>query len=164
MAHAGIPPQWSVEQAQVFAREVETVIGQNDVVAEQAEISYRDFFSAMYGNRPALWDDSLNGMDRLRAIVNYLTRMRLLEPSGAMEFAHKGPIENMPDGLIPWFAEPSHQPLTHKVLFGHWASLNGETGASDYIALDTGCVWGRQLTAYCLDNGQKFAQPALHSS
>lgn len=161
MAHAGIPPQWSVEQAQVFAREVETVIGQNDVEAEQAEISYRDFFSAMYGNRPALWDDSLNGMDRLRAIVNYLTRMRLLEPSGALDFAHKGSVEEMPAGLLPWFAESHPRRSTHKVLFGHWASLNGETNVADCIALDTGVVWGRQLTAYCLDNGKKTVQPAL---
>ena len=164
MAHAGIPPQWSVEQAHILAREVEAVIGQNDAEAQRAEISYQDFFSAMYGNRPALWDDSLSGMDRLRAIVNYLTRMRFLEPGGAMDFAHKGPVEDMPDGLIPWFAEPSYQPLSQKVLFGHWASLNGETGVPDCIALDTGCVWGRQLTAYCLDNGEKAAQPALHGS
>ena len=109
----------------------------------------------MYGNSPARWDANLNGMDRLRAIVNYLTRMRLLEPSGAMDFAHKGPVEDRPDGLLPWFAEANHQRRPHKVLFGHWAALNGETNVADCIALDTGCVWGRQLTAYCLDNGEK---------
>ena len=161
MTHAGIPPQWSVAQAQAFAREVETVIGQSDAQAEQAEISYRDFFTAMYGNSPARWDANLNGMDRLRAIVNYLTRMRLLEPSGAMDFAHKGPVEDRPDGLLPWFAEANHQRRPHKVLFGHWAALNGETNVADCIALDTGCVWGRQLTAYCLDNGEKIVQSAL---
>ena len=119
------------------------------------------FFTAMYGNSPARWDANLNGMDRLQAIVNYLTRMRLLEPSGAMDFAHKGPVEDRPDGLLPWFAEANHQRRPHKVLFGHWAALNGETNVADCIALDTGCVWGRQLTAYCLDNGEKIVNQLL---
>lgn len=161
MAHAGIPPQWSVEQAQAYAGEVEAVIGQSEIEADQAALSYRDFFAAMYGNRPALWDENLDGMNRLRAIVNYLTRMRLLEPNGAMDFAHKGPLKDVPDGLTPWFADPGQQRPKHKVLFGHWASLNGETHRSDCIALDTGCVWGRQLTAYCLDNGCKTALAAI---
>jgi len=161
MAHAGIPPQWSVEQAQAFAREVELVIGQSDAEAAQAAISYRDFFTAMYGNHPSLWDDNLDGMERLRGIVNYLTRMRLLDGDGAMDFAHKGALAAAPDHLQPWFADPRSHRQSHRILFGHWAALDGETQTPHCIALDTGCVWGRQLTAYRLNDGHKFQQSAL---
>ena len=161
MVHAGIPPGWSIQQAQEYAQEVEAVIGQSSDETANSALSYRDFFASMYGNRPAQWDHNLQGMDRLRAIVNYLTRMRLLESDGSLDFAHKGSLEDLPKGLTPWFLAPRHQQSTHKILFGHWASLNGETHTQDCVALDTGCVWGRQLTAYRLDNGRRTTQRAL---
>ena len=161
MVHAGLPPQWDLEHAQAYAHEVETVIGQSEKDAETADISYRDFFAAMYGNEPSRWDPALTGMARLRCIVNYLTRMRLLFPDGSLDFAHKGPVRDLPQGLTPWFARESGQRDSQTILFGHWASLNGDARAPRCVALDTGCVWGRKLTAYRLDDGVKIAQAAM---
>lgn len=164
MVHAGLPPQWSVELAQQLAIEAEAVIGQTDKEAATAEISYRDFFAGMYGNRPTRWQAHLTGMDRLRCIVNYLTRMRLLDSMDGLDFAHKGPLSDKPVELTAWFADPRSQRGSHRILFGHWASLNGETSSADCIALDTGCVWGRTLTAYCIDDQTKTIQNALPKS
>ena len=161
MVHAGLPPQWDLKHAQTYAQEVEAVIGQSDQDAETADITYRDFFAAMYGNKPSHWDPALTGMERLRCIVNYLTRMRLLYPDGSLDFAHKGPVRDLPQGLTPWFASEPGQRDGQTVLFGHWASLNGDARAPGCVALDTGCVWGRKLTAYRLDDGVKITQPAM---
>jgi bis(5'-nucleosyl)-tetraphosphatase (symmetrical) len=164
MTHAGVPGCWTVGQAQGLAREVESVIGQSDKKAKTAEISYRKFFADIYGNKPAAWSDDLVGMDRLRCVVNYLTRMRLLDSSGAMDFAQKGALQDAPAGLMPWFDDARIQVFDETLLFGHWASLDGETGTSKCIALDTGCVWGRQLTAYELVQQRKITQAALTES
>ena len=164
MTHAGVPGCWTVGQAQGLAREVESVIGQSDKKAKTAEISYRKFFADIYGNKPAAWSDDLVGMDRLRCVVNYLTRMRLLDSSGAMDFAQKGALQDAPAGLMPWFVGARIQAFDETLLFGHWASLDGETGTSKCIALDTGCVWGRQLTAYELVQQRKITQAALTES
>ena len=164
MTHAGLPGCWSVPQAQELAREVESVIGQSDEVAATAEISYRRFFADIYGNRPAVWRNDLQGMDRLRCIVNYLTRMRLLDSAGAMDFAQKGALQDAPAGLRPWFDDQRIEAFEETLLFGHWASLDGETGTEKCIALDTGCVWGRVLTAYALEQQCKITQAALPKS
>jgi bis(5'-nucleosyl)-tetraphosphatase (symmetrical) len=164
MTHAGLPGCWGVPQAQELAREVESVIGQSDEVAATAEISYRRFFADIYGNRPAVWRNDLQGMDRLRCIVNYLTRMRLLDSAGAMDFAQKGALQDAPAGLRPWFDDQRIEAFEETLLFGHWASLDGETGTEKCIALDTGCVWGRELTAYALEQQCKITQAALPKS
>jgi len=90
-------------------------------------------------------------MARLRAITNYLTRMRLMSKDGTLEFAHKGPLSEAPKGCLPWYQLRAKAPLGVTTLFGHWAALEGVTGYADVIALDTGCVWGRELTAFCLE-------------
>ena len=160
MVHAGLPPQWDLDHAQTYAQEVEAVIGQRTRMP-RLRISRIDFFAAMYGNEPSRWDPALTGMARLRCIVNYLTRMRLLFPDGSMDFAHKGPVRDLPQGLTPWFASESGQRDGQTILFGHWASLNGDARAPRCVALDTGCVWGRKLTAYRLDDGVKITQAAM---
>lgn len=161
MTHAGLPPQWSVKQTQDYALEVEAVISQTESQAEIAQISYREFFAKMYGNHPAKWDETLQGLDRLRCIVNFLTRMRLLDSSGAMDFANKGSSRDAPPGLTPWFVDSRVSQVEETILFGHWASINGETKQANCIALDTGCVWGRTLTAYNLETRTLVSQPAL---
>ena len=154
LVHAGIPAAWSIDQALMYASEVEQVMQGN------AEIGFADFFRQMYGNEPAVWSDSLRGMSRLRAITNYLTRMRLVDAQGVMDFAHKGALAAAPKDLQPWYKGRVAQ-QSPRVLFGHWAALAGHTGQADAIALDTGCVWGRSLTAYCLETGQFIQQQAL---
>jgi bis(5'-nucleosyl)-tetraphosphatase (symmetrical) len=151
MTHAGIPHIWSVDQAEEHAREVERVIRGKKRVA---------YFETMYGNKPSIWSDSLKGMDRWRAITNYLTRMRLVDKNGRMDFSHKGALHDAPPEWFPWYELHKRRSLKGKLLFGHWAAIEGITGRDEFVALDTGCVWGRELTALCLDTGELVAVPS----
>lgn len=151
MTHAGVPHIWTLDQAAALAREVETVIQGSD---------FREYFAGMYGNEPDLWDDDLQSLGRWRLITNYFTRMRLVDESGRLDFSHKGALEDAPAGWYPWYELRARHPLPAKVLFGHWAALEGVTNTAQAIALDTGCVWGRSLTAMCLESGEFFSIPA----
>ncbi len=151
MLHAGLYPQWRLAQARALAQEVEAVL--------QSE-TYAHFLHEMYGNQPAAWSDHLQGIDRLRAITNAFTRMRLCDASGQMEFAFKGEVQDIPTGYWPWYQVPERQSAgSQTILFGHWSAL-GLHRADGVVALDTGCLWGRQLTAYNLDC-QAITQVAL---
>ena len=156
MVHAGIPHVWSIADAQARAAEVERVLS-----GEDDAIGYVKFFQQMYGNEPACWNDDLELMPRVRLITNYFTRMRLVDESGAMDFDHKGPLSDAPPGWRPWFEHVPRDPARPRIVFGHWAALDGVTGRDDIIALDTGCVWGRQLTAMNLETGKKTAIDAM---
>lgn len=145
LVHAGIPHIWDVSQALSYAREVENVISGSEYVA---------FFERMYGKYPDSWDDTLEGMDRWRIITNYLTRMRFIAANGQMEFAHKTTLDTAPPGYKGWFEHPCER--TETIVFGHWAALDGETSNDQVIATDTGCVWGRSLTAVRLEDGARF--------
>ena len=145
MSHAGIPPNWSSEQALSLSRELEAVLQ-----SPNADV----FFNEMYGDDPLCWNDSLTGLPRLRAITNHLTRMRICTAEGKLELGFKGALADIPDGYRPWFEwqEPSSRSET--LIFGHWAALECQTGRSDIIALDSGCVWGREMTMLNMDNGK----------
>lgn len=145
MAHAGLPHIWSVDQAVACAREVEAVIRGDDS---------KEYFSQMYGNQPDRWCDTLSGMDRWRVITNYFTRMRFLAEDGTMELTTKESADNAPKGYAPWF-QYARQDDT-RIIFGHWAALEGDTGSDQFIGLDTGCVWGGELTVMHLDTGEKI--------
>lgn len=147
MAHAGLPPQLSIEKCRQLAAEVQSCLQSTDA---------RDFFQAMYGNEPAAWDDSLTGMTRLRVITNYFTRLRYCTADGEMELTHKSDVA--PPGYAPWFSFPRNDDVT--VVFGHWAAIEGKTGVDFAIPLDTGCVWGRHLTAMRLEDRQTFVVSA----
>ena len=157
MVHAGIPHFWSVDQALHLASEVEGVIGGT---TRDSVTSYQDFFSLMYGDQPNYWSEELIGMDRYRVVTNFLTRMRFLGANHQMDFDFKGDIGSAPEGLYPWYAFYDNAISNDKLLFGHWASLNGNTGSNKFLALDTGCVWGRALTGYCLETGETIAVPS----
>ncbi len=146
LVHAGIHPQWTIEQALARAKEVEDTLKADN---------YRVFLGKMYGNKPSRWKEDLSGMKRLRAITNYFTRMRYCKNGGRLDLNNKTLIA--PRGFKPWFKHPrpAHQDLL--ILFGHWASLGGKTGkVTNVQALDTGCVWGRKLTLLRLDDMQRF--------
>ena len=151
MAHAGIPPAWSMLRAEAHSRELMAVIQGDDFAA---------YFRSLYGNEPDNWSDALAGMDRWRILTNYFTRMRLVDRAGRLNFSHKGALQGAPPGWFPWYELVAPNPENPRLLFGHWAALEGETGRSDIIALDTGCVWGRSLTALCLDSGEFVTVPA----
>ena len=147
MSHAGIAPIWTTSQALDYSAEVSAVL------RDDARIDH--FLRVMYGNEPARWSDDLAGMDRLRAITNYFTRMRICRADGTLDLSFKGPPEQTPAGLAPWFQWPESRPRAETQLFGHWAALEGKTGRDDCIGLDTGCVWGGRLTLFNLDS-RKF--------
>jgi bis(5'-nucleosyl)-tetraphosphatase (symmetrical) len=151
MTHAGIPHIWSRARAAALAGEVEAVLRGD---------GHAEYFAALYGNRPDCWRDDLTGMDRWRLITNYFTRMRLIDQRGRLDFAYKGPIARAPEGWSPWFDLRALAPLEETLVFGHWASLEGRTGHADIIALDTGCVWGRALTAMNLEDGRLVSVPS----
>jgi bis(5'-nucleosyl)-tetraphosphatase (symmetrical) len=146
MVHAGLLPQWSIARALSLAREVETALQGPD---------HGEFLAQMYGNAPAQWHDDLAGFDRLRVIVNAMTRLRVCTPEGVMEFSHKTAPEGAPAGYLPWFDIPHRASRDTPVLFGHWAAL-GLTLRPDLIGLDSGCVWGRRLTAFRLEDRRVF--------
>ncbi|UIP27621.1 symmetrical bis(5'-nucleosyl)-tetraphosphatase [Photobacterium sp. TLY01] len=152
MVHAGIAPQWQLDDARRCARDVEAIL--------QSE-HQRWLLSNMYGNEPALWDPALSGLDRLRYTINALTRMRYLHPDGRLEMHCKlPPGEPGTDHLLPWFQFPRTQPLGKTIIFGHWASLMGYQD-DKAIGLDTGCVWGHQLTMLRWEDQQRFEQTRL---
>lgn len=152
ITHAGIPCIWTAEQAFDLACEVETYIGHDDLTQLDA------FLSEMYGEAPTLWSDQLTGMDRLRAITNYLTRMRLNDVHGRLEFSFKDELtEPMPKGFLPWFDFDCPAAHTHQIFFGHWAALQGMTINERIQNVDGGCVWGRRLIAYRLEDQRAFS-------
>ena len=146
MVHAGLLPQWTIAQALSLAAEVETVLQGPD---------YGDFLQHMYGNEPLRWHDGLTGYDRLRVVVNAMTRLRLCTPDGTMDFSHKTGLHGMPPGYIPWFDVPNRASRDTPLIFGHWAAL-GLLLRPDLLGIDSGCVWGRQLTAVRLEDRQVF--------
>ncbi len=145
MVHAGLPPCWDTPTCRARAREVEAILQGNDPDT---------FFAEMYGNEPATWSDSLTGNDRLRLITNYFTRLRFCKPDGTLELDSKE-TEAPAGGYLPWYDLP--RPDDYTIVFGHWAAIQGITGNPRAISVDTGCVWGRQLTALRLDDGRKFS-------
>jgi len=143
MVHAGIPPQWTVKKTLRRAKEVERALRADN---------YVEFLKQMYGDLPDEWSGTLRGEARLRYIVNALTRMRMLTLDQRLEFSHNGPPVPASAGLKPWFEASNAKWRGTRIVFGHWSAL-GLVVENDLIAVDTGCVWGRQLTAVRLDKG-----------
>jgi len=146
LVHAGVLPQWTAEQTVRLADEVQTVLRGPD---------WLDFLRHMYGNTPAKWNDALTGTERLRCIVNALTRLRFCTADGSMEFTSKEGSGLAPVGHYPWFDVPGRKTVDVTVVFGHWSTL-GLTLRPNLIGLDTGCVWGGKLTAVRLDDRALF--------
>ena len=152
LTHAGIPNIWSAEKTAQLAQEVEAIIAHDDFEVLD------DFLKEMFGKEPALWSDQLQGHERIRCIVNYLTRMRLTDAEGRLEYSFKDALDDpMPQGFKPWFEFESQAAQTHQILFGHWAGLNGKTISNKIQNVDGGCVWGNQLMAFRLEDQQMFA-------
>ena len=144
MVHAGVLPAWSTLQTMALAGEVERALRGPDLAG---------FLASMYGNTPAQWHDELTGAERLRVIVNALTRMRFCSADGVMEFASSGGTQTALPGYLPWFEVPGRKSAETPVAFGHWSTLGLDAAAagpgllSNTLPLDTGCVWGGCLSA-----------------
>ena len=149
MVHAGLLPCWTVSQAEQLAHEAESALRQDN---------YQEFFSQMYGNEPNYWQDEWTGYTRLRVIINAMTRMRICTVTGKMNFAFKGDLRSIPPGYVPWFNVPQRASQKKTIICGHWSAL-GLHITDNLIALDTGCVWGGQLTAIRLEDRKVFQLP-----
>ena len=147
LIHAGLLPQWSVKDADTYAKEVQTILRSTD---------YRSFLTALYDDKRARrWSSGMTGMDRLVVITKVLTRLRICTVEGRMDLSFKRPPEQAPSGYLPWFQVPNRLSADATIFFGHWAAL-GLHIQDNVIGLDSGCVWGRQLTAVRLDDRQVF--------
>lgn len=147
MIHAGVAPSWTLQKTLNLAAEVEYALQHTD---------YRAFLTHMYGDRPIRWYDGLQGLDRLRLITNYLTRVRFCDDIGSLRLSVTEGLCAAPSGFKPWY---HYEKISHEatVLFGHWAALEGKTGKSRVYALDTGYVWGRELTLMRLEDKQRYS-------
>lgn len=141
MVHGGVLPDWDLRQVLALAGEVEAVL---------RGPALSDFLAHMYGNEPAQWSEGLRGHDRLRVIVNALTRLRFCTPEGVMDLRANGGLQQAPPGHLPWFDVPERRTAGTCIAFGHWSTL-GFLRRPDLISLDTGCVWGGCLSALRLD-------------
>jgi len=155
MIHAGLSPQWDIYQAQELAAEVSQVLRSKD---------YLSFFKVMYGNKPDKWKENLTGHDRIRFIVNCFTRMRYLNDKDELNFTEKGAPGSQADHLTPWFTIDDRKSKHEKIIFGHWASLHlgniRDFTPYNVYPIDTGCLWGRELTALRLEDETLFSVPA----
>ena len=145
MVHAGVVPQWDLETTLRLAAEVEHEL-QGDRLHE--------FLQVMYGNEPTQWREDLAGFERMRFIVNVFTRIRFCDADGHLDLASKGDADTAPPGFSPWFDIPGRRTAEVPIAFGHWSTL-GLINRADLLALDTGCVWGGQLTAARIDGGRR---------
>ena len=150
MVHAGVLPQWSAAQVLALAREVETVLA-----SDRSE----PFLRVLYGDEPHTWHDDLAGADRLRAIVNALTRLRFCATDGRMDFREKRGARHAPRGFAPWFAHPSRRTAHNAVICGHWSTLDLLL-APNVLMLDSGCLWGGALTAVRLPDRRIYQVPS----
>lgn len=145
MVHAGVVPQWDAAQTMQLAAEVEELL-RSDVLAE--------FLPAMYGDQPSRWSESLAGPPRWRFIINVLTRTRFVSADGTLDLITKDSADGAPEGYYPWFDAPQRRTTGTPIACGHWATL-GLINRPDLLALDTGCVWGRRLTAARIDGNRR---------
>lgn len=154
VCHAGISPQWDRQQALTAAGEVEAILHSNE---------WHWLIEEMYANSPTQWQSGLSGIERYRYTINAFTRMRFCLPDGSLDMQCKLP-PNAINGkkLLPWFKLPNRQPCDKTIIFGHWAALNGYRG-KDVIGLDTGCVWGGELTMLRWEDKQYFTQASLEA-
>lgn len=146
LVHAGLMPEWTVAQARALAKEVETLLSGPD---------YRQLLARMYGDEPTAWSDSLTGMDRLRVIINSMTRLRVLDRGGSMILRFKTDPGEATEGMTPWFDMPGRLSADHTIVCGHWSAL-GVRIRPNLLSLDSGCVWGRALTAARLEDRAVF--------
>jgi len=150
MVHAGLPPQWSLAKARSVCAAASRLIA--------SRRSNEFFRSHMYGNSPDTWNEALRGWDRLRFVINCCTRLRVCTPAGRLHLDYTGPPRSAPAPARPWFALPARRSRSATIVFGHWSTLGPVHWPRHRVyGLDTGCVWGRKLSALRLDDRRVIA-------
>jgi len=162
MLHAGVAPQWDLVKMQSLANEVEEVLRSDN---------YPEYLAHIYGNVPDIWSDNLQGWKRLRCITNFFTRVRYCNENGQMEFSEKGPPGSQADGWKPWYEIKNRESADLKIIFGHWSThklahelSENNIGNHNVFPIDTGCLWGGELTAFRLEDGALFQLNCDHRS
>jgi bis(5'-nucleosyl)-tetraphosphatase (symmetrical) len=151
MVHAGIPPTWNLEQTLARASELtEWIRGDR----------YIQLLEQMYDDQPARFEERLRGIERARVLTNVFTRMRFCSPDDTLDLTEKRDARFAPKGMKPWFAHSGRALQSMSIVFGHWAALEGVAMGKNVHALDTGCVWGKRLTAMDLETGERHSVPA----
>lgn len=145
LVHAGVVPQWDADQTLALAAEIEALLRGPDLA---------QMLQQMYGNEPAQWSEALQGAERWRFVINVLTRIRFCTLEGRLELKAKEGLDAAPPGFKPWFDVPGRRTEGMPIAFGHWSTL-GRIDRPDLLALDTGCVWGGQLSAVRIDGGRR---------
>jgi bis(5'-nucleosyl)-tetraphosphatase (symmetrical) len=145
LVHAGVVPQWDADKTLALAAEIEALL---------RGAGLPDMLNTMYGNEPAQWSDALQGPERWRFIINVLTRIRFCTPEGRLDLKIKEGADAAPPGFKPWFGIAGRRSAGTPIAFGHWSTL-GRIDRPDLLALDTGCVWGGQLSAVRVDGGRR---------
>ncbi len=157
--HAGLPPQWSLQQAIELAKEIEALIKGNE---------FDGFLNVMYGDEPGIWQNDLSGFDRYRYIINCFTRLRYCTLEGQINFSDKGAPGTQKKSLIPWYRHPKRESKDHKILFGHWSTvhlgIDNNFQQWNVFPLDKGCLWGGELTALRLQDETWFSVPSRQKS
>jgi bis(5'-nucleosyl)-tetraphosphatase (symmetrical) len=155
MIHAGLPPQWTLEQTKKLAQETESLL--------QSE-QFNDFIHKMYGDQPDTWSNTLKDNDRHRFIINAFTRLRYINKNGRIDVKENGAPGTQSESLIPWYAIPKRKIKKNKIIFGHWSTvhLGNENNFKQYnvYPLDTGCLWGGELTAMRLEDEKLYSVPS----
>lgn len=148
LVHAGLLPTWTVQEAKGYAREVQAVLRSN---------LYQEFLTFLFSHKKDLasWNHTLQGHARLVVITQVFTKLRTCSGDGLMNHTYKGPLDHIPHGFMPWFEVPNRNSLEAFILFGHWSAM-GTRIEKNFAALDSGCVWGRQLTAFRLEDKKLF--------
>ena len=145
LVHAGVAPQWDAATTLALAGEIETLL---------RGPRCGELLHNLYGNEPAQWSDALRGPERWRFIVNALTRIRFCTADGRLDLQTKEGADAAPPGFAPWFEIEERRSAGTPIAFGHWSTL-GRIDRPDLLALDTGCVWGGQLSAVRVDGGRR---------
>jgi bis(5'-nucleosyl)-tetraphosphatase (symmetrical) len=147
LVHAGVHPSWDINKTLILAKEVELILQSSNKL---------ELYNNIYGDQPDNWNDSLFSWDRIRCIINYLTRVRFCTKEGKLDLQTKGNKSDLPSDYVPWYAVEKRQTKDTTLAFGHWSALLGNANYPNVISLDTGCRWGGKLTAYKVESAQLF--------
>ncbi len=151
LVHAGLAPEWTARDGERQARKVERALRGDDARALLSRYSEKTAWP--------LYSDDLPRKLRLLSALNYMTRVRCLRRDGAADEDFTGPPGEAPLRLTPWYAFPRRRARRTTIVFGHWAALGAHV-SKRWIALDSGCAWGRALTAVRLEDRVLFQAPA----
>ncbi|MCE9625725.1 MAG: symmetrical bis(5'-nucleosyl)-tetraphosphatase [Deltaproteobacteria bacterium] len=151
LVHGGLDPAWDIATSEALAEEAQRALSGKKT---------KEALAALYSGKPDRWNSAFRGSERLRAILNIFTRIRVCRSDGRLNFEFKGAPEASPSGYFPWYSIPERKGKEAKIVFGHWAAL-GLRILPEVCAIDSGCVWGRSLSALRLEDGTVFQEPCV---